>query len=197
MKQDRNLWILLGLMALFTAMRWPGLLPSNFSPVYAIFFCGGVYFKGSRTWLLPVGLMFLSDLVINHFYYRPLGYSVFGGYMILNYQLLLLLILTGHVMTDRARPGVLIGAGALGAAGFFVVSNAVSWLMDPFYSKTMGGLLQAFTTGKPGLPPTWMFFRNAVASGALFTGMIVFAVQYFGVPRKSPMETVEESKTQS
>lgn len=184
-------------MALFTAMRWPGLLPSNFSPVYAIFFCGGVYFKGSRTWLLPVGLMFLSDLVINHFYYRPLGYSVFGGYMILNYQLLLLLILTGQVIADRARPGVLIGAGALGAAGFFVVSNAAIWLMDPFYSKTMGGLLQAFTTGKPGLPPTWMFFRNAVASGALFTGMIVFAVQYFGVTRRSRLETVEGSKTQS
>lgn len=195
MKQDRNGWIVLGLMVLFVAIRWPELLPSNFSPVYAIFFCAGVYFKGARAWLLPVGLMFVSDLVINHFYYRPLGYSAFGFYMILNYELLLLMVLAGQVMTDRARPAALIGAGALGAVGFFAVSNAVTWLMDPFYSKSMAGLVQAFTTGKPGLPPTWMFFRNAVVSGALFTGMIVFAVQYFGVRARNAAKVEIEVKS--
>lgn len=190
---NRDNWIVVGLMGLLVAIRWPELLPSNFSPVYAIFFCAGVYFKDARAWLLPVGLMFVSDLVINHFYYRPLGYSVFGFYMLLNYELLLLLVLAGQVMTDRAQPAALVGAGALGAVGFFAVSNGVVWLTDPFYPKTVSGFIQAYTTGKPGLPPTWMFFRNAAMSGALFTGMIVLSVKYFGVKRFCPSNTVAKS----
>ena len=78
MNNQRNLGLLLVLMVIFTAMRWPGLLPWNFSPVYAICFCAGVYFKGWRAWLLPVGLMFISDVAMNYFHYRPMGFSTFS-----------------------------------------------------------------------------------------------------------------------
>ena len=48
MKGSNHIPWLLGLMVLFTAMRWPGLLPSNFSPVYAICFCAVLYLNGWR-----------------------------------------------------------------------------------------------------------------------------------------------------
>lgn len=176
--------MLTGLMALFTALRWPELLPWNFSPVYAIFLCAGVFFKDRRMWLMPVGLMLVSDLVINALYYEPRGYSVFGGYLLLNYALLLVLVGLGRKLTARAQPATLIASGMLGGIAFFAVTNAVSWSTDPGYPKTLTGLMQAFTVGKPGFPPTWLFFRNSAVSGALFTGVIVLVMRIAQRPAK-------------
>lgn len=178
MRDKPNMPLLLGLMALFTAMRWPGLLPWNFSPVYAICFCAGVYFKGWRAWLVPVGFMFVSDVLMNYFHYRPMGFSVFTPHMYGTYALYLGLAALGWGISERARPVTLIVGSALGACGFFFVSNALAWLSNPIYAKSWVGLVQSFTTGEPGFPPPIMFLRNTALSGALFTAVIVFAVRY-------------------
>jgi hypothetical protein len=47
--------------------------------------------------------------------------------------------------------------------------------------------VQAFTVGKPGFPPTWLFFRNAAAGGALFTAVIVYAIRYYGTPQATAL----------
>ena len=178
MQNKPNMPLLLGLMALFTAMRWPGLLPWNFSPVYAICFCAGVYFKGWRAWLVPVGFMFVSDVLMNFLHYRPMGFSVFTPHMYGTYALYLGLAALGWGISERARPVTLIAGGALGACGFFFMSNALAWLSNPIYAKSWVGLVQSFTTGEPGFPPPIMFLRNTALSGALFTAVIVFAVRY-------------------
>ena len=178
MRDKPNMPLLLGLMVLFTAMRWPGLLPWNFSPVYAICFCAGVYFKGWRAWLVPVGFMFVSDVLMNYFHYRPMGFSVFTPHMYGTYALYLGLAALGWSISERARPATVIVWGALGACGFFFVSNALAWLSNPIYAKSWVGLVQSFTTGEPGFPPPIMFLRNTALSGALFTAVIVFAVRY-------------------
>ena len=46
----------------------------NFSPVMAIAFCGGVYFRPGWRWALPFGALALSDLYLNHFYAREYGF---------------------------------------------------------------------------------------------------------------------------
>jgi hypothetical protein len=178
MNNQRNLGLLLVLMVIFTAMRWPGLLPWNFSPVYAICFCAGVYFKGWRAWLLPVGLMFISDVVMNHFHYRPLGFSTFTSHMLVTYALYLGLVGLGWRITEKAHPSVLIIGGILGACVFYFATNSVAWLNNPVYAKSWAGWVQSFTTGEPGYPPPIVFFRNTALSGALFTAVIVFAVCY-------------------
>ena len=178
MRDKPNMPLLLGLMALFTAMRWPGLLPWNFSPVYAICFCAGVYFKGWRAWLLPVGLMFISDVVMNYFHYRPMGFSTFTSHMLVTYALYLGLVGLGWGITEKARPVVLITGGILGACVFYFATNSVAWLNNPVYVKSWAGLVQSFTIGEPGYPPPIVFFRNTVLSGALFTAVIVLAVRH-------------------
>jgi hypothetical protein len=52
------------------------------------------------------------------------------------------------------------------------VTNAVCWALEPAYLRSWEGLVQALTTGLPGYPPTWMFFRNALISDFLFVGLI-------------------------
>ena len=178
MRDKPNMPLLLGLMAPFTAMRWPGLLPWNFSPVYAICFCAGVYFKGWRAWLVPVGFMFVSDVMMNYFHYRPMGFSVFTPHMYGTYALYLGLAALGWGISERTRPATLIVGGTLGACGFFFMSNALAWLSNPIYAKSWVGLVQSFTTGELGFPPPIMFLRNTALSGALFTAVIVLAVRY-------------------
>ena len=178
MKGNKHIVWLFGLMVLFTAMRWPGLLPWNFSPVYAICFCAGMYFTGVRSWLVPVALMFVSDVVMNYFHWRPQGFSIFNGYMMANYMLYLGLVGLGWMITSKRSSAVLIAGGTLGACGFFFASNSVSWLGNPIYAKTWAGLVQSFTVGQLGFPPPIVFLKNTVLSGALFTAIIVHAVCY-------------------
>ena len=178
MKDQKQIWMIVLLMVAFTAMRWPELLPANFSPVYAICFCAGVYLRGWRAWLVPVILLFVSDVVMNYFVYHPMGYSVFSANMVGMYALYLLLIFLGWRLGEKQSPVVLIGGGVLGACAFYFGSNTLVWLGDPGYAKSFAGWIQSFTVGKAGFPPAILFLRNTVISGALFTAVIVFAVQY-------------------
>lgn len=178
MNIPRHFWILTGLMALFTALRWPEMLPWNFSPVYAIFLCAGVFFRDRRLWLLPVGFMLISDLLMNALYYQPLGFSVFQPKLLVSYALYLGLACLGSALTDKARFGTLLAGGLLGGSLFYLATNTLSWAGDAGYAKTWAGWVQSITTGKPGFhPPAWVFFRNSAVSGALFTAVIVLAVQ--------------------
>ena len=43
------------------------------------------------------------------------------------------------------------------------------------------------TTGIPGLPPTWEFFRNTLMSGGLFTALFVSSVK-LTAPAESPAD---------
>lgn len=67
--------------------------------------------------------------------------------------------------------------GLLGAVVFYFVTNTAAWLQNPEYPKTLAGWFQALTTGIPGLPPTWAFFRNTLLSGGLFSGLFVGAMK--------------------
>ena len=178
MKDNKHIAWLLGFMVIFTVMRWPGLLPWNFSPVYAICFCAGAYFKGVRSWLVPVSLMFVSDVAMNYFHWSSQGFSIFNGYMLTNYMLYLGLVALGWMITSKRSSAVLIAGGTLGACGFFFASNMVAWMGNPVYAKTWAGLVQSFTVGQPGFPPPIVFLKNTALSGAVFTAIIVHAVCY-------------------
>jgi hypothetical protein len=51
------------------------------------------------------------------------------------------------------------------------------------------GWIQALTTGLPGYPPTWTFFRNTLLSGGLFTGLFVGAMKLTAA--REPQEETE------
>jgi hypothetical protein len=63
---------------------------------------------------------------------------------------------------------------------FYVITNAFSWLSDPGYAKTVGGLWQALTIGLPqyAATPTWMFFRNSLLSDFFFTFVFVLCFAF-------------------
>lgn len=174
MKEKWNVWLPIVLMLVFALTRCPGLMPQNFSAAYALAFCAGVYFPRRLVWWLPLGTLLATDILLNLFYYHTPAVS---PYMAVNYVAYAILIWWGRRHSPKASWLRLVLGGLLGAVVFYFVTNTAAWLQNPEYPKTLAGWFQALTTGIPGLPPTWAFFRNTLLSGGLFSGLFVGAMK--------------------
>jgi hypothetical protein len=160
-------------IAVFALSRIPGLMPPNFSVAYAFAFCAGVFFDGALAWWLPLGIMLVTDVALNLFYYHV---APFGFYLVLNYAVYAVLIALGKWFGRKSSLLKLLGGGLLGAVIFYLVTNTLSWLQDTAYAKTLAGWIQALTTGRPDWHPTaWEMFRNTLLSGGLFTALFAAA----------------------
>ncbi len=170
----RSFILPLALMLVFALSRIPGVLPQNFSAAYALAFCGGLYFSRHMAWWLPLGTLLATDILLNVFYYHQ---PVFSGYMLVKTLAFVGIIALGRLF----KPGMswlkLTCGGLLGAILFYLITNTASWISDPGYAKTLAGWIQALTTGLPGYPPTWTFFRSTLLSGGLFTALFVGAMK--------------------
>jgi hypothetical protein len=149
---------------------------SNFAPMAAIALCGAVYFPTRYKFPVPLGALFLSDLVLNYIYDAPLVQAQMLGH----YIALVLIGLLGIALQNRASLKTLLPASLLGSAIFYLVVNLFSWMSDPGYTKDFAGLIQAQTVGlsQYSATPTWMFFRNSVLSDLFFTFLFVACMNF-------------------
>lgn len=194
MKDKWSRWLPIIFVALLALSRWPGLLPPSFSAVYAFVFCAGVYFNKRIAWWLPLVTLVLTDIALN-FYYQSKGWPVWEGrvlkYQLINYAAYVAIIALGRKFKPRSSFTGLLGGGVLGALLFYVITNTASWLFNPFdnpeYKHDFTGLLIALVKGTGGWPDAWLFFRNTMLSGGLFTALFVAAMK-LTVPAESPEE---------
>ena len=152
----------------------------NFAPVAAIALCGAVYLPRRAAILLPLGMLFLSDLALNLFHYHEpmLTWQILPRY-------LALALIGGIGFFLRARQMTkltpLLVGGVASSVVFYLVTNSASWIADPGYAKTGADWFRAMTTGLPGLPPTWWFYKHTLISDVLFTLLFAFSM----APRRS------------
>lgn len=149
---------------------------SNFAPMAAIALCGAAYFPARFKFAVPLGALFVSDLVLNYIYGAPLLQAQMVGH----YVGLAIVGLLGLALQNRASLKTLLPASLLGSTIFYVITNAASWISDPGYTKNFAGLIQALTVGLPqySATPTWMFFRNTVLSDLFFTLLFVVCMNF-------------------
>jgi hypothetical protein len=163
---------LVATVALFRVLR-ATMLPElpNFSPVMAMALCGGLFLPGLLAWLLPIAIIALSDLALN----LSLGYPPLSAGQLAAWACLLIAVAFGRWLAGREKlkASTLAGVIIVNALIFYVATNAVAWILEPSYARSVAGLVQALTTGLPGYPPTWQFFRNALVSDFLFVGLIL------------------------
>lgn len=169
----RNKWIKLlpiALMITFALTRWPGLLPPNFSAAYALAFCAGVYFPGRMAWPAALGTLFLTNLLLNIFYYHV---QAFNAYALITLGAFGAIIVLGQIFGRQSSWLKLVCGGMFGAVLFYLITNSAAWVYEPTqpYPKTLAGWIQALTAGTAGWPETWTFFRNTLLSGGIFTGL--------------------------
>ena len=163
------------------ALHVPAL--SNFSPLMALAFCGGVYFRNRWLRLVPFAALSLTDLYIDRYYAAEYGYQWTAGGAVLR-TLCFAAALGLGLLVARRRNWPNLFAGALGGALlFYLVTNTASWSGDAGYARTAAGWWQAMTVGHPEFPPTLMFFRNTLASDLLFTGLFAAAMEWVRLRR--------------
>src|SRR5206468_2066214 len=99
------------------------MLPQNFSAVYALMFCAGVFLSGAMAWWVPLATILVTDIALDA-YYLSLGWEVLKPSalesQLFNYVSYGALILLGR----RFKPGSsffsLLGGGILGAILFYL-----------------------------------------------------------------------------
>jgi hypothetical protein len=150
----------------------------NVSPITALAFCGALYFRDWRLWLVPLAALTLSDLWLNHYHATAFGYTWTLGEMLLRAGCLGLAVVFGRLVARRRNP-VNVLSGALGSSlAFYLVTNTASWATDVYYAGNLAGWWQAMTVGHPEFPPTLWFFRNTLAGDLLFTGLFAAAMAF-------------------
>jgi hypothetical protein len=133
--------------------------PTNFSAVGACSLFGGARLKTWHAYLLPLGVMILSDVCLwvlsgfdfNYSLGHPSRVFVYGSFMIY--------VWIGRWIGDKdsvARVGL---AAMLGGLQFFVLTNFCEWLFQPLYydliaepyryARDLNGLLHCFVMALP------------------------------------------------
>ena len=146
----------------------------NFAPLAAIALCAAAYFPTRYKFAVPMIALLISDIVLNMHY----GFSLSSPFVVSHYIAFAIIGCLGLLLQGRASLKTLLPASIAASLIFYAVTNTVSWIFDPIYTKDLAGLLQAQTTGHPafGATPTWMFFRNSLVSDLFFTALFVLCM---------------------
>ena len=170
----RKIWLPLLLMLIFAVSRWPGMLPQNFSAAHALLFCAAFWLPGWMGWVLPLATIIATDILLNVFAYDV---TVLDPRLVTNWMILALYVVLAKWLARRRSYGRVFLGTLFGALLFYLVSNSVSWMVNPAYAKTIAGWVQALTVGLPGFPPTWMFGLKTLLGTGLFTGLFAGAMK--------------------
>mgnify|MGYP004045779751 FL=1 len=170
----RKIWLPLLLMLIFAVSRWPGMLPQNFSAAHALLFCAAFWLPGLMGWVLPLATIIATDILLNVFAYDV---TVLDPRLVTNWMILALFVVLAKWLARRRSYGRVFLGTLFGALLFYLVSNSVSWMVNPAYAKTIAGWVQALTVGLPGFPPTWVFGLKSLLGTGLFTGLFAGAMK--------------------
>ena len=129
--------------------------PPNFTPLIAISLFGGAFLANRfLAALIPVGAMFLSDLVIG-----------FHDLMIPIYVLMIVTSLVGRQLRN-SQSALKIGGYSVGSSlVFFLVTNLFVWMSSGMYSLDVSGLIACYMMAIP-------FFQNQVMGDLLYTAFL-------------------------
>jgi hypothetical protein len=144
----------------------------NFTPTLDIFLIAGSYLRGIWSWTAPLCAVFVSDLFLNAAY----GMNWLEPYMMITCLSYLVIFGLGKWMGPTRKLSYLAG-GAIGSALLFhLITCSFSWIANPAYIKSLGGLLQACTLGEPGFTPAYMFLKNSMLSTLFFAFALRWAI---------------------
>jgi hypothetical protein len=155
MIQTRTI-VIIGIVAIAALFRFLP-TPPNVAPVAAMALFGGALFADKRlALLLPLAVMFITDLFLglhSTLWAVYLSFAAIAGI---------------GILVGKNRNVASITAGAIsGSVLFFVITNFAVWLMGSgmFYPKTIEGLMMCYTAAIP-------FFHNTLVGDLFFTGAL-------------------------
>jgi len=131
----------------------------NFTPIGAIALWSGIYLPKRYAFLVAIGAMLLSDLVIG-FYSLGIMASVYLGWIIMTSL--------GTISKNKLHAGLSVIAGSL---LFFLLTNFAVWLFGSFYPATFDGLISSYINALP-------FFRNSLTANLIYSTALIAITEY-------------------
>ncbi len=128
--------------------------PANFAPVAAIALFGGAVLPRKLALWVPMVAMIVSDSVIGFYDMMPVTWVCYG-----------LIALAGTAFLRELRTVHIAVVTMASSLFFFVVTNFAVWISSGMYDHTWAGLIQCYSLALP-------FFRNTLASDAVYTAML-------------------------
>jgi hypothetical protein len=160
--------------------------PWNFTPVGGLGLFGGARLRSWRAYVLPLGVMAVSDLLL--WAIHGINYSPFNPWV---YACFALSVLWGRLFLRTGSAWRIGLMSVLVSLQFFLVTNFSSWwtmsgpftladgtVMAPLYTRNMSGLMASYLAALPftgtNAPPLG-FFGNQLL-GDLFYSAVLFGV---------------------
>lgn len=157
---------LIAVLILFAALT--RILPHypNFTAVGAMALFGAAHLKNKwQAFLLPLVVMYISDLFINNVIYAEYYNNFVWKISPFVYLAFILIMGIGFLLRGRVKTEAVIGASLGSSVIFFLLTNAASWQLDPMYSKDLTGLLAAYGAGLP-------FFWSTMIGDLFYCGVL-------------------------
>lgn len=131
--------------------------PANVVPITAMALFGGAYFNKKYALLLPLSVMFLSDIFLG---FHNTMFFVYGSFLLVG--------IIGIVLKKHNNFKWILGGTLLSSILFFMITNFGVWLMNMgnMYSNDLIGLARCYIMAIP-------FFRNTLV-GDLFYVVMMF-----------------------
>ncbi len=166
-----TLLLLLSLLALrvlpWTAGQEVASQLSGWAPLMAFACCGGAFLPKRLALWLPAAGLIISGVIVNALADWPL----FHPAAIVVAAASVAAAAAGSVVRSaKVSLPVLVTVSLSSTVLFYLVSNTVSFFVDPFYPRSFAGWVQCLTTGHPEFnPPTWVFGLRQLVADSAFT----------------------------
>lgn len=128
--------------------------PANFTPITALALFGGVYFERKYAFILPLVVLFASDLFLG--LYSGMEW-VYGSFALIG--------LLGLWLRSRKSVPVIAGTTLAGSILFFIITNFGVWLGGTLYTPDFTGLIACYTAALP-------FFRNTLLGDGFYVAIL-------------------------
>lgn len=133
--------------------------PPNFSPIAAMALFGGVYFSKKYALIIPLIVLFISDIFLGFHSTIPF---VYGSFLITG--------IIGLWLKDHRDFKSILAGTLLSSVLFFLITNFGVWLVGSLYSKNITGLIHSYVMAIP-------FFRYSIVGDLFFTGIFFGSYQ--------------------
>lgn len=133
--------------------------PANVTPIAAMALFGGVYLNKKYALIVPILVLFISDLFLG--FHAGIGLVYIGFF------------LTGVIGLSIAKHKNVINvvsATLLSSVLFFLLTNFNYWYAASLYPKTLEGLALSYLNALP-------FFRNSLIGDLLYVGLFFGAYE--------------------
>lgn len=132
----------------------------NIAPIAAMALFGGVYLNKKYALVVPLVVLFISDLFL----------GFYGVPMLFVYSSFFLTGLIGLWLKKHKTPLTIITASLFSSLLFFFITNFGVWLSGGLYPATISGLADCYFMAIP-------FFRNTLIGDLFYNGLFFIAYE--------------------